>query len=111
MKQYLNLIILGGFFVFISWIGVIAGLQNLVAQYDAQSFPHITGNVLSSRVVAYAGSKGSTHYRASINYSYPVKGRDYYSGRYRYDNHPTGAAAVRALVSAHPEGSLVEVYY
>jgi hypothetical protein len=83
----------------------------VVWQKEAESFSQTQGTVASSQVLTSHGRKGSTHYRAWIDYSYSVNGRAYQSHRYRYDSDPENHQAIVDLVAAHPAGSPITIYY
>jgi hypothetical protein len=107
----ISLILLGAIFVFTFWLFDVHGVEVLWRQHQAGSFPSAQGRVLSSRVTITHGSKGSINYHVSISYRYVVEGQAYVGGRYRYDGHPGNQNLVNAIVSEHPAGSAVEVFY
>jgi hypothetical protein len=106
-----TVILLGGVLAVFVWLLDIRGLETLLHQHAAESFPHVPGEVLSSQVTITHGSKGSIHYHVAINYRYGVDGTEFAGWRYRYDGHPTDSASANSIVQAHPRGSAVDVYY
>jgi len=114
MKNFvaiLMVVLVGGFVAWFSWKGDGHFLQILLRQHEAESFPHVQGEILSGKVGTYTTRKGRIYYHASFNYRYVVNGQSVQGWRYRYDGHPDDEAAVKAIVDAHPRGSTVEVYY
>jgi Protein of unknown function (DUF3592) len=109
--KYFAVILTGGLFAFMFWLFTVHGVEVLWQQHLAESFPHTPGQVLSSEVTITHGSKGSIHYHVSIAYSYIVNGMEYRGGRYRYDGHPGNQNEANAVVSAHPAGSAIDVFY
>jgi hypothetical protein len=97
--------------LFAGWFLIVRGLLTLLNQHDAESFPHVQGQVLSSQVTITHGSKGRVYYHPSIHYMYNVDGRVYSAWRYRYDGRPTDSESANAIVEEHPAGSSLEVYY
>ncbi|HXB58031.1 MAG TPA: DUF3592 domain-containing protein [Candidatus Acidoferrales bacterium] len=98
-------------FAFFGWLVFVIGLSGLFKQHDAESFPHVQGEVLSSQVMTTTGSKGRINYHPSIRYRYTVDGQEYTGWHYRYDGHPTDYDSARSIMSAHPVGSAIDVYY
>ena len=105
------LILLAAVAGFFGWFVVVFSLSNLLKQHEAESFPHVQGEVLSSQVTTTRGSKGHINYHPSIRYRYNVDGQEYTGWRYRYDGHPTDSDSANEIVSAHPAGSAIDVYY
>src|SRR5215469_1252877 len=87
------------------------GGRVLLPQHRAESFPHVQGKVLSSLVTKTHGSKGGTFYHPRISYHYLVNSVEYIGNRYRYDGHPSDAQSAYAIVTTHPPGSAVVVFY
>lgn len=83
----------------------------LIEQCQAQSFPKTEGQVLSVRIDSHRGSKGGVSYHPAILYRYEVNGQSYEGGRYRYDGFPDDYYSVNEIVTDHPAGSTIEVYY
>jgi hypothetical protein len=83
----------------------------LIDQYQAQSFPKTEGQVLSVRINIQRGSKGGVSYHPAFLYRYEVNGQSYEGGRYRYDGFPTDYYSVNEIVTEHPAGSKIAVYY
>jgi hypothetical protein len=83
----------------------------LIDQYQAQSFPKAEGQVLSVRINSHRGSKGGVSYHPTLLYRYEINGQSYEGGRYRYDNFPDDYYSVNEIVTNHPAGSAIEVYY
>lgn len=106
-----GLIIVGAVMVACFWFFVIRGVQTLISQHRAESFPYTEGTILSSQVVRHTGSKGRVYYHPAFVYSYEVNGQSYRARRYRYDGYPSDAASVQRIVNSHPAGSAVRVYY
>ena len=109
--KYFSVILLLVLWGFVFWMIEVQGVEVLMRQHAAESFPGTQGTVLQSRVTTTRGSKGSIHYHVSISYQYVLDGRTYFGGRYRYDGHPGNANAAYAVVGSHPAGSTVQVYY
>jgi len=109
--KILRLVLIGGAFLFYFWIIDVHGVQALWKQHHAEAFPHTEGKVLTSRVTITRGSKGRIYYHVAIAYSYSVDGQEYVGRRFRYDGHPTNENSANAVVSAHPAGSEVNVFY
>jgi hypothetical protein len=109
--KYFTVILLVALWGFVFWLIDVQGVEALMRQHAAESFPSTQGTVLHSRVTTTRGSKGSIHYHVSIVYQYVVDGETYVGGRYRYDGHPGNEGVVNAVVGSHPAGSAVDVYY
>jgi hypothetical protein len=105
------LILLAAVAGFFGWFVVVFSLSALLKQHEAESFPHVQGEVLSSQVTTTRGSKGHINYHPSIRYRYDMDGQEYTGWRYRYDGHPTDSDSANEIVSAHPAGSAIDVYY
>lgn len=109
--KFISIVMLAVFVGFMMFfVGAIGG-RILFRQHFAESFPHVQGTVLSSVVAKSYGSKGRIYYHPRISYRYSANGMEYIGNRYRYDGHPTDSAAAWAIVSSHPPGSEVDVYY
>jgi len=109
--KYIGFILVAGLTACMFWMFTLRGVEALIRQHAAESYPSVQGQMLASEVQTYTGSKGSIHYRAAFLYEYEVNGRDYRGGRYRYAGYSSDAATAGALVAAHPKGSEVTVYY
>ena len=93
------------------WMNTVRGIQVLMKQHAAESYPSVQGRMLVSEVQTYTGSKGRIHYRAALQYVYAVNGQNYCGSRYRYGGYLSDEDAASALVAAHREGAAVTVYY
>ena len=102
---------MAGILAFTIWNYDVRPFNVLMNQRRAESFPHTQGQILSSQVTTYKGSKGTVFYHASFQYRYEVGDQSYLGRRDRYDGYPNDQGSVDALVSAHPQGSVVDVYY
>ena len=109
--KYFTLILLVGLWALVFWMIDVHGVEVLMRQHAAESFPSTQGTVLHSGVTTTRGSKGGIHYHVSISYQYVVDGQTYVGRLYRYDGHPGNEAVVNAVVGSHPAGSALEVYY
>jgi hypothetical protein len=109
--KYFSVILLVALWGFVFWMIDVHGVEVLMRQHAAESFPNTQGTVLHSEVTITRGSKGSIHYHVSISYQYVVDGQTYVGRRYRYDGHPGNQNVVNAVVGSHPAGSAVEIYY
>ena len=109
--QIFALIFLGVFLAVFVWFWDVRGVQVLMRQYQAQSFPKTEGQVLSVEIISQTGSKGRIYYHPAFLYTYEVNGLSYEGRRYRYDGSPSDYASVNQIVISHPAGSTIEVYY
>jgi hypothetical protein len=109
--KYFTVILLVALWAFVFWMIDVHGVEVLLRQHAAESFPSTQGTVLHSGVTITRGSKGSIHYHVSISYQYVVDGQTYMGRRYRYDGHPDNGEIANAVVGSHPAGSMVQVYY
>ncbi len=100
-------VVLAGFV----WLVDIRGIQTLMRQHRAESFPETEGQILGSKVVSRTGSKGRVYYHPSFVYTYEINDQRYRGWRYRYDGYPSDNLLVGQIVHAHPVGSTVKVYY
>jgi len=100
-----------GLTVLLFWMITVRGVETLIRQHRAESYPGIQGVMLASDVRTYRGSKGGIRYRAAFLYQYVVNDVEYRGARYRYGGYPTDAATANELVAGHPKGSAVTVYY
>jgi hypothetical protein len=108
--QILLVIICGAAFAFTVWMEAhFTGV--LIDQYLAQSFRQTEGRVVSVRINLHRGSKGGVSYHPAFLYRYEINGRSYEQERYRYDNFPDDYYSVKEIVTAHPAGSGIAVYY
>ncbi len=81
-------------------------------QIRALGFPQTTGNVSNCQVTHHRGGKGSTMYDVEVEYSYRVNGEAFKGDRYRYNTYPTSDSKwATAVVSEHPVGAAVPVFY
>jgi Protein of unknown function (DUF3592) len=104
-------IVFGAFIPLIAWFLYAHGVRFVMLQYRAQSFPKTEGHVLSVQIVSHRGSKGGISYHPAFLYTYEVNGQNYEGRRYRYDPCPADYVSVNQIVTAHPAGSAIEVYY
>jgi hypothetical protein len=113
MKDFLGFLFLLAIFVAFVWYVEVPVFRAMVLQYETSHFSSIQGEVLSSAVTQWTGSKGTVHYHPSFTYRYQVKGQAYVERRYRYDGHPSfyNEEAAKQIVDAHPKGSEIEVYH
>jgi hypothetical protein len=95
----------------LSYFVAFYGIQGVLRQHFAESFPHVQGTVLTSTVRTSRGSKGRIYYHPGISYRYTVNGLEFTGYRYRYDGHPNDSASAYAIMNSHPPGSAVDVYY
>jgi hypothetical protein len=110
-KNIFGLILVGAIMALFVWLFDIRGIQTLIRQHRAESFPDTEGTILGAQIVTHTGSKGRIYYHPAFVYSYEVNGRSYRAGRYRYDGYPSDSASVRQIVNSHPVSSTVPVYY
>ena len=103
-------LVIGGVLMLLGWM-ILRLSEAAVHQHASESFPQVMGIVVSSEVTTTHTSRGGTRYHVHINYRYSVEGLDYLGHRYRYDGHPNGGAAAKAIVAAHRPGTFVAVYY
>ena len=98
------------------WFCYLASVPDLMRQYQAQSFPKTEGRVLSVGILpvemySRAASKREVYYHPAFSCQYEVDGKSYPGGRYRFDDFLFDYKSVNQIVTAHPAGSTVEVYY
>jgi hypothetical protein len=96
-------VILGGFF--------INQLNSNFKQHKAESYPTTQGKIQSAEVDEFHTTRGGEYYRPEFNYCYTVDGVSHYGLTYRYDGLHFSEAAAQKVVSAHPPGSIITVFY
>ncbi len=109
--KMISTVVLALVVAFVTYVAGFYCLRLVLRQHLAESFPHIQGRVLSSEVTVTHGSKGGVSYHVRIAYRYTVNGVEYVCYRYRYDGHPNDSFSANAIVSSHPTGSTLDVYY
>jgi len=102
--------ILAGVFIAV-WFFYVPSVPDLIRQYRAQSFPKTEGRVLSVGIVSQKTSKGGIYYHPTFLYKYEIDGKSYKGLRYRYVDYLLDYDSVNRIVTSHPAGSAVEVYY
>ncbi len=103
-------VIFGSAFFVMGSLFASFGIREFCTTLGAKDWPVVTGTVLRSEVVATRGSKGSTHYRQYVAYSYTIDGVSYEGDRYARGGAPGGARRSREIVAEHPVGSPIEVH-
>ncbi len=111
LAEHVYFLLAGVTCFFMFWMFTVRGIQVLIKQHAAESYPSVQGRMLASEMQTYTGSKGRIHYRAAFQYEYAVNGLNYRGSRYRYGGYLSDEAAASALVAAHPRGAGVTVYY
>lgn len=86
-------------------------IPDLMRQYRTQSFPKIEGRVLSAGIVSKRTYKGEILYCPAFRYKYEINGKSYEGLRYRYIDYWSDPNWANRIVTSHPVGSAVEVYY
>ena len=109
--QIFFVILCGAVLALFVWFFEVKGVYALIRQYQAQSFPTTEGQVLSARMVSHKGSKGAVSYYPAFLYTYNVNGQCYEERRYRYDGYTLCYDEANSIVTSHPAGSTIEVYY
>lgn len=93
-----------------TFVGMIVHAFYMHAKVQA-SYVATQGTVVSSRLVTSSGSDGTT-YRAEIQYAYSVNDQSYNSSRYAYGEAGSSDYPYhQGMVSRHPRGTKVTVYY
>ena len=110
-KSIFGFILLAVILAAFVWLVDVGGIQILMRQHRAESFPETEGQILGSKVVSRTGSKGRVYYHPAFVYTYEVNDHRYRGWRYRYDGYPSDNLSVGQIVHAHPVGSTVRVYY
>lgn len=91
------------------FIGV-CGYQIYRYAYAKEVFASTTGKVLSSHVESHTG-EDSTTYSPEIKYAYHVNGKKYIGTKYELSSSSSSGGWADRVVSEHPEGKKVTVYY
>jgi hypothetical protein len=78
-------------------------------QFESRNFLCVTGTITHSELQTHT-SKGNTYYTAVINYVYKVSGQTFTGDRLVYTEDGPGLSEP-TIVSDHPVGSAVQVYY
>jgi hypothetical protein len=88
-------------------------LRPILAARAAADWPTTRGTVLASEVESSRSSEGGTTYRPSILYEYEVDGHLFEADQYdpRGSISTSDRIGARAIVSEHPVGKKVDVYY
>jgi hypothetical protein len=102
-------ILLGAFIVL--WGRYAMSIPDLMRQYRAQSFHKTEGQVLSTGIVSQRTSKGEVLYHPVFLYKYEIGGVSYKGQRYHYIDYSLDSNSANQIVTSHPTGSKVEVYY
>ncbi len=91
-------------------IGVLA-IRGIVLEWRSRSFVQTTGQILTSKVQAHAGHRG-TSYTPEITYTYTVDGRKFTGSKVRA-GFATGSSGhwARDVVEQHPVDSNASVFY
>lgn len=86
-------------------------IPDLMRQYRAQSFPKTEGQILSVRIVSKSGNRGENLYYPTFLYKYEIDGVSYKGRRYHYIDYSLESNSANQIITSHPTGSKVEVYY
>jgi hypothetical protein len=108
-----------GFLVFFAlfWTAIVGLFDGLMVtsawrQAQAVSYPTVEGEITRSGVTTHHDSDGGTTYGADIEYTFRLHGVAYTSDRYRFGQMSSSDRSMAAdVVSAHPVGSTVAVFY
>lgn len=99
------------------WSGITLGFDGYMAynswqQFQTLHYPCVEGKVTASEIKSHRGSKGGTTYSAEINYVYTVGTQKFFAQRLRYIQFSSSSYSdAFGMVSEHPAGSAVTVYY
>ena len=106
-----GLLVVGFFFLLIGvGVGYLLVVQPLLSAWDAQSWPGVRAEVVSSSVDERRDSDG-TSYSPEVTYRYDAGGRSYTSDRVTIMNWShSDRASAEAVVLAHPPGAAVVAY-
>ena len=74
-------------------------------------YPSAAGAVTHSEVTTHHSSKHGTSYQASISYRFEVGAKQFTGERLRFTPASSDSTSACSLVSAHPVGSTVQVFY
>jgi hypothetical protein len=85
-------------------------LWGAYCQLVATGYPSVTGEIIQSVVHTESGSDGDS-YRPQISYTYTVDRVRYTGDTYRYGKMSSNDGNAARIVSAHPVGKSVAVYY
>jgi hypothetical protein len=80
-------------------------------QIRAQNYAATTGVVTHSAVERQSDSEGSNTYSPNIKYKYAVAGKEYSGNRYRFGQDSSNDHSAQRIVTEHPVGKQVSVYY
>ena len=103
----------GGIFMIVIGAGLALILSRtlLADAADSETWPSVTGTVVTSEVETNRSGDGNS-YSARIIYDYTVDGETYRAGKVTVmDGSSSRSAPARDLVEQYPVGSAVEVFY
>jgi Protein of unknown function (DUF3592) len=79
-------------------------------QFESGKFPSVTGTITHSELQTHTARSGNIYYDVIINYVYKVDGKTFTGDRLTFsENGPP--VPQPTIVSSHPVGSSVQVYY
>jgi len=99
------------------WSTLTLGVDGFVGynawrQWQAETYPSAPGVVTHSEVTWHSDSDGGTTYGVEIRYDYTVNGESFTGDRYRYGQwSSSNSNLARGIVTAHPPGKQVAVFY
>jgi hypothetical protein len=99
---------LGG--ILIGSIATVASGWYAYRGLSSLNWPSVQGRVVSSHYSETQGSKGDPHYEAEIKYTYEISGSTYTNDDLGFMRYP-GDDVVKQLVTKHPTGVPITVYY
>ena len=110
-KKMLTVFLFTTFWCAITGVFLVISIGSILKHLDAKKrFVSTTGVVVSSEVQSHSGD--STTYSPHIVYRYIVDGQEYTADRYMYGEGSTSDhGGVAEIVSDHPAGAGVTVYY
>jgi hypothetical protein len=86
-------------------------LHGIYQQIESRHYPAAAGQVTRSEVKTHRGSKGGPSYEAIVKYRFQVGGQSFTASRLRYGQNASDYNSAASMVTAHPEGSTVQVFY
>ncbi len=114
MKQAVTIILLAGFMGGGSWLYQYYDGDMGDVWVESDYWPAVSGLVLKSDLVERprrTGSQPKTEYDVDVVFEYVVDGELYRNDVVRFDQAKLSSRDKELLVSSHPVGKKVEVYY